>query len=266
MNLPREALELIAKATTIPEPPPFADIRLILGDQRSGKSCTGTAYAKDDYYDQLVGLLSPQGQVIKARTLDAADKEYLEECHIFPDVFKHVRAFTPDSSKSKIISIPQDWFVLSPVRIFSNYHTFGLRGVYLTLVDMLQYINDETLFTNAWLLSDESTFTDPRNSMTNVGKIMATFVATIGKRLMHFCQMSQYTNMIEVRFRQFATTRALCTYNERTKEITVELKERGKNPRSVTYYAPRYWMNFQTTERQKVSEMQISKALQTIAY
>lgn len=265
MTLSGAALELIAAATKQPDPPPYADVRLILGDQRSGKSCTGVAYAKDDYYEQLVGLLAPNGQVVKARTLDDGDKEYLEECDIFPDVFRYVRAFTPDSKKSKIIAIPQGWTVLSPVRIFANFHTFGLRGVFISLTDMLQYVNSD-LFVNAWLLSDESAFTDPRNSMTGVGKIISFFGATVGKRNIHFCQMTQYNNMIEVRFRQFATTRVLCTYEERTKMITVEINTRGKPRQSTSYYGPRYWMNFDTSERQKVSEIQIARAMQTIAY
>lgn len=265
MTLSDAALKLIVEATKQPEPPPYADVRLILGDQRSGKSCTGVAYAKDDYYDQLVGLVSPAGQVLKAKSLDVGDKEYLEECGIFPDVFKYVRAFTADAKKSKIIAIPQGWTVLSPVRIFANFHMFGLKYAFITLADMLQYVNSD-LFINAWLLSDESAFTDPRNSMTGVGKIIAFFGATVGKRNIHFCQMTQYNNMIEVRFRQFATTRVLCTYEERTKMITVEINERGKPRRSASYYAPRYWANFDTTERQKVSELQIARAMETIAY
>jgi hypothetical protein len=246
-------------------PPSYADVRLILGDQRSGKSCTGVAYAKDDYYDQLTGLISPTNQILKARSLDRADKEYLEELSIFPDVFKYVRAFTQDSNKSKIIAIPKGWFVQSPVRIFSNFHVYGLKAVFITLADMLEYFNSD-LFTNAWLLSDESAFTDPRNSMTGAGKLVAQFGATVGKRNLHFCQMTQYNNMIEVRFRQFATTRVLCSYEESTKMITCEIRKRGETVRSVSYYAPRYWMNFDTTERIKAPELMVARARESVAY
>ena len=248
-------------------PPSFADIRLILGDQRSGKSCTGVAYAKDDYYDQLTGIINPQtGQHVSAHTLTPEDKQWMEAHGIFPDVFKYVRIFSSNGKQSKIVSIPQGWGIESPVRIFSNFHIYGLKAVYITLTDMLQFVNSD-LFTNAWLLSDESAFTDPRNSMTGVGKIIAQFGATVGKRNIHFLQMTQYNNMIEVRFRQFATTRVLCTYEENDKERLQSKSARGGRPvHRHTYYAPPYWGNFDTTERQKIPELQVARAMQSVAY
>ena len=245
-------------------PPSYADARLILGDQRSGKSCTGVAYAKDDYYDQLDSVRSLVGQILKARTLDKGDKEYLMELGIYPDVFKYVRIFGT-GGKSKVIRIPKGWTVLSPVRIFANFHIYGLRAVYITLADVVQYINSD-LFTNAWILSDESAFTDPRNSMTNAGKLMAQFSATVGKRNLHFCQMTQYNEMVERRLRLFATTRVQCSYDEKTKMITCEIKKRGETVRSVSYYAPSYWYNFDTTERIAVPELQIARAMASVAY
>ncbi len=247
------------------QPPSYADVRLIMGDQRSGKNNTAVAYAKDDYYAQLNGLVAPNGHLFTARGLDRADKEYLKECQIFPDVFKYVRVFTPDSKQSKVVCVPQGWTVASPVKIFANFHIYGMKAAYVEITDLLQYMNSD-LFTNAWVLSDESAWTDPRNSMTSVGKLVAQFAATIGKRNVHFCQLTQFNNMIELRLRLFATMTVLCSYDERTRMITCEIKERGKQSKSVSYYAPRYWMNFNTSERVRVPEMQIARALQTVAY
>ena len=240
-----------------------ADIRLLLGDQRSGKSNSMVAFAKDDYYDQLTGIMSPSGGILKAKSLTTDDKKLLERKDIHPNVFKYVRVF--NGKESKITKIPIGWTVESPVRIFANFHLYGLRYCYITLADIIQYLNSD-VFHNAWILSDESVMTDARNSMTNAGIIIATLGATVGKRNIHFCQSAQYNEMVERRFRLFATTRVLCSYEPKTKMITLDIKKRGANNRSVSYYAPIYWRNFDTNELIKVPEKKLARALESVAY
>lgn len=245
-------------------PRAYADVKLILGDQGSGKTCTGVALAKDDFYDQLIGIESPSGEIIKARCLNIEDKIYLEERGIFPNMFKHVRVFSDDGKESKIIMLPKDYRVVSPVKIFSNFHLFGLKYSFIELGDIVQYLNSD-LFTNAWILSDESVMTSARNSMTAVGKLLAGLGATIRKRDLHFCQMSQYNRMIDWQFRAFATTRILCSYDELTKIITCDITERGQPKKSVSYWAPEYFKNFDTKEVPKVPDRTLAKAFQTVA-
>ena len=108
-------------------PRTYADMKLILGDQGSGKTCTGVALAKDDYYEQLNGIQSSSGNIIKSKCLSLEDRLYLEKCGVYPNIFKHVRVFSDDSKESKIIKIPNDYRVLSSVKIFSNFHLFGLK-------------------------------------------------------------------------------------------------------------------------------------------
>ncbi len=245
-------------------PRTFADVKLILGDQGAGKTVTGVALAKDDYYEQLTGIQSPSGEIIKARCLNVNDKIYLEKRGISPDIFRYVRVFSDDDKESKIIKIPKDYTVVSPVRIFANFTLFGFKYVPINLADVVQYLNSD-LFTNAWILSDESVMTSARNSMTAVGKLLAGLGATIRKRDLHFCQMSQYNRMIDWQFRAFATTRILCSFDEITKVVTCDITERGQPRRSVSYWAPPYWKNFDTNEVPKVADKTLARAFQTVA-
>ncbi len=245
-------------------PQTFADERLILGDQGAGKTCSAVAFIKDDYYKQLNGIKSPSGETIKASILSQKDKDYLTDCKIFPDVFKYVRVFLDDGTKSKIIRIPQDYLVVSPVKIFSTIHLYGLRYKFITIADVIQFINSD-LFIDAWILSDESAMTSARNSMTAVGKLMAGLGAQVRKMDVHFCQTAQYYRMVDWEFKAFATMTVLCSYDEKTRMITLDVKERGKNPWSRSYWAPAYWKNFKTKERAKVPEKTLARAYQTVA-
>ena len=240
-----------------------ADVRLITGDQRDGKTTVLVAYAKDDYYDNLSGIISPSGNKIKAKALTEKDKQLLRDNKIIPHPFRFVRVFSDDGKHSKIIRIPVGYNVLSPVKIFANFHLYGLRYKYTTLGELLEYINSD-LFTDCWVLSDESAWTDPRNSMTTFGKTVATFSATIGKRNVRFCQATQFSEMIERRLRLFWTTKCLCTYDKDTKMVTVDMTKKGEPSRSDDFYAPYYFPNFDSTERIPVPERFISRALESI--
>lgn len=242
------------------QPASYGDIRLINGEQRSGKSTTGVAFAADEYYEQLDGIVSPSGEVIKAKCLTKDEKQYLGRHGITPNIFKYVRVLSDDGKESKIIRIPKDFIVSSPVHIFANFHLYGLYYSYISLADIVQYMN-EPLFNGAWILSDESVMTDTRNSMERAGKLIANFGATIGKRNAHMCLMTQYNEMIERRYRLFHTMRVLCSYESKTKIITCEIKKRGEPAFSYDYWAVNYFRFFDTNELVPVPQDKIDRTL-----
>ena len=243
------------------QPASYADIRLITGEQRSGKSTTGAAFAIDDYYKQLDGLVSANGEKVKAQSLSQEDKEYLRRNGINPNILKYVRISS--GSQSKLIKIPNGFTVSSPVKIFANFHLFGICYSYISLAELFQYVNTD-LFSNAWILSDESVMTDARNSMEVGGKLAAQFGATIGKRNSHMCIMSQYTEMIERRYRLFHTMKVLCTYDPETKLVTCDVKERNQPSYSYDYWQPMYRPYFNTNELIPIPQDKIDKALAKI--
>lgn len=251
---------MVQESLMLQVPATYADIRLINGEQGSGKSTTGVACPADDYYGQLEGIVSPNGEVIRAKVLSKADKLYLQRCGIAPNIFKYVRVFSEDDSQSKIIQIPKDFLVKSPVKIFANFHLHGLVYAYISLVDIIQYINTD-LFNNAWILSDESVMTDARNSMENAGKLTAFFGGSIRKRNSHMCLMVQYNEQIERRFRLYHTMRVLCSYDEQSKVVTCDMKKRGEPSFSYDYWAPNYWRFFDTNELPHIPQYKIDRTL-----
>ena len=241
------------------EPATFADIKLINGEQGSGKSTTGVAFASDDYYDKLEAIVSPSGEFIKAKVLSKEDKLYLQKCKIRPNIFKYVRVFS-DDGESKIVKIPDGFIVKSPVKIFANFHLYGLEYAYISLADIIMYINTD-LMNDAWILSDESVMTDARNSMENAGKLTASFGGSIRKRNSHMCLMVQYNEMIERRYRLFHTMRVLCSYDAQSKVITCDMKKRGESTFSYDFWSPNYWRFFNTEELVHVPQDKIDRTL-----
>jgi hypothetical protein len=249
------------------QPVAYADVRIVTGDQRAGKSNTTVKFAVDPYHEQLDGIMFPNGQIIKAKSVaksvNPEDHQALRKMGVFPSKLRYARIFSEDGRHSKLIRIPDDCIVLSPVHIFANFHMYGIRYTYIGLEDIIEYINTD-LFKDAWILADETGMTDARYSMEAEGKLGAQFYATIGKRRAHFCSISQYNEMVERRIRLFGTMRVLCSYDKETRYITCDIKERGEPSYSFYYYAPPYWRYFDSEEIMKVPQYRIDKAMQKI--
>ncbi len=241
-------------------PSAYADIRLITGDQRHGKSTVGVGLALEPYHDHLNGLKCASGQIVKAAPLNKDDKVLLRKLGIYPSKLELCRIFSDDGIKSKIIRIPSDCIRLSPVHIFANFHMYGVIFSRISLVDIIQYMNTE-LFNEAWILLDESGVASARRSMESLGKLLAEFSATIGKRKAHFCVMAQYNRMVELYIRLFATTRILCTYDEHSRYITCEVERRGDPKFSFDFWQPAYRAFFNTSEIIETPQYRIDRAL-----
>lgn len=240
--------------------PSYADIRLFTGEQGSGKSNTLVAFPVGDYYSQMTALITPSGARIKAHSLTKEDKLILQQSKIFANKLQYCRVFSDDGKQSKLIRIPKDYLVESPVHIFANFHLYGIRYSPISITDIIENLNEPT-FDEGWILSDESVMTDARNSMEAFGKLSATFGGMIRKRAAHLCVAAQYNEMVERRLRLFATTRITCSYDETTGYITLTIKKRGEPEFSTDYWAKTYWRFFDTKELIKVPPQKIRRAL-----
>lgn len=225
-----------------------ADIRILTGEQGKGKSITAVGYAVDDYHAHAV-IISPTG-----------DK--------YP-VFATFPQYVYKRGDGKYIQLPKNYRALgyrieSPVRIFANFHLYGVRYVYTDLPMMVKYMNSP-LIKNAWFLVDENFMIDKRNSMTQIGKIIASFGATVRKRHLHLLIMVQYKSMAEMRFRAFATQTILCDYDDVSKFVTLTIRKKGeKRTMSVSYFSPQYRKYYDTDELIPIPEYMMEKAKQLV--
>jgi len=239
----------------------FADIRLLHGDQGQGKSVTSVALPVDDYYANMNAVVSPAGEIINARALNEEEQDELEYRGVAYDQFKHIRIYSGVGSESKLISLPSNFTVRSPVKVFANFMLYGIRFVPINGARIIEYINDDVLFRDAWVLLDESVDVDRHDTMTKEGKMTGKFGAQVAKRDLHLVINSQYLHMIQGRYTLFATTRVLCAYDTDTKIVTLDVNQNSPMMQSVDYYAPPYFRFYKRGEVIKVSQTKIDKIL-----
>lgn len=227
-----------------------ADIRVLTGDQGKGKSNTGVAYALDDYFENA-NVVFPSGNK-----------------YPIVSTFPYYLCKTGDG---RILRLPKNYRergirIESPIRIFANFHLYGVKYTYADLPFIINNLNS-SLLRYAWFLIDENHFVDKRYSMSTIGKIMAGsgFAGSIRKRHLHLILMMQYKSFVELRLRVFATTTILCDYNEFTKYIDLTISRKGERKKqSVSFYAPQYWKYYDTDELMPVPEHMIERAKELV--
>ena len=239
-----------------------ADIRIILGDQRKGKSTLATMFAVDAYIEEMTGLVSPEGEKCDARCLTDTEVEKLERKHVSVHKATHCVVFNEDHSQSKIIKFPSDAMIESPVKIFANYTFYGVYYVPLDFSILIQHLNTD-LLKNAWVLMDESTMTDARNSMTREGKLVAQFGATAAKRKLHLISIVQYYTQIEARYKLFQTTSIECKeYDKLTQMVYCSYRKGGDEVQDTEVYVKPYQRYFDTHEVPQIPQHQIDLAME----
>lgn len=225
-----------------------ADIRILTGPQGSGKSITGVAYPVDDYFEHAKAIF-PSGNK-----------------YPIVSTFPYYLCKTGDG---RVLRLPRDFkekgiSIISPIKIFANFHLYGIRYAFTDMPMMIKNINSP-LITDAWFLIDESFMIDKRNSMTQVGKIIAQFGATIRKRRLHLLIMVQYKSFAELRLRIFATQTILCEYDKGAHYVNLTISRKGeKKKRSVSYNSMPYRRYYDTYELIPIPEHVIERAKELV--
>ncbi len=233
------------------QPFTFAPITLVVAEQGNGKSTVLTARAVDATFAGLTSVKLSSGYVVQASpALNEKGKSIIGYATVyFPDKKPFV-AKIPDGACA----------VADKIRIFANYHLYGIRYMYCDLPTILEHLNDWLLM-DGWLLIDETYIdADNRNSMNILGKIMSQFGFQIRKRRLHLMLSYPLDRMAELRFRLSRTERITPTCNPKTWEITATIKRSREREKAVTFYAPLYWAYFDTEEKFAFREKTIAKA------
>jgi len=152
------------------------------------------------------------------------------------------------------------------IKIYANFHLYGIPAVYLPLHRMIQYLNSG-LIRDAYLLVDEGYIGgNSREGMTALVGVITKMANQIRKRHLHFYIATPNSRDLDWRFRWAKTENIMCSYDSKTKMITVMIKNKHKykRPRIITYYASQYWKYYDTDEQFKIPEGQIAKALENV--
>lgn len=246
-----------------------ADIRNFTGDQGQGKSCSGVAVVVDDCFLNLTGLITPTGAIIKAKSLNEDETERIQrkEPKATDIHLRYMRVYSPDGLSSKIIEKPKGWMIDTPIRVFCNFHFYGLRFVYVDTELIVSHMNENietALIKNGWVVLDESFMTDKRDTMSSVGKMMSWFGAQGRRRNLHVVLISQFLDMQQSRLVRFGNTRVLCSYNKHTQMVHLDVNRKSEVMRSCDYKASDYWRFYQHDELVQVPQYRIDRTLKAM--
>ncbi len=251
------------------EPMTFADIRLFFGDQGQGKSISEMACVADDVYQYITHIISPEGEIIKARALTDDEIDYLETpikeggVGIVYDHLRHMRVYNDDATKSKIVSVPTNYSIETPVKIFANRTIYGMRYAPFLLELMIEKINT-TLMNESWIALSEAILVSRKNTNSYLGNFMEWFGAECRKRHIRMVIDSQYKRQVLSVFHLYATTTVECTYDPETTIVDLAVNNSSPVMQSTAYLSFPYRRFFYTDEHMNVPQIKIDRALKSM--
>lgn len=219
--------------------PPFteAHVTVIEGENRSGKTNTAVARIVDSYYKDCVRIYCENVLHIKCqiRSFDRRNR-------IVKIKYKGVL---------KLLRIPADYKLHSPMRIFCNFHLFGIPHTYCPSFNHILAWLKQGYIVDGWLVVDEAYVgMNARSCMTTLGKELEVIYPQMAKMQLDVIIVTPMARLIDWVMRTIPTEHIHCIYNPKTRKITLTIRKKGiKGERKLDYDATQYWKNFRTNER-----------------
>jgi len=212
-----------------------AHVCMIEADQGGGKSLTATGMVTDTYFRDCVRI-------------------YCEENNIRGIVkgydHKNRIARLKVDGVTKFIRIPKSYKLHSPMRIFANFHFYGIPYVYIPSFGHLLAWLKAGIIVNGWLVLDEYYIGgNARDSMTAFGKELEKQGFQMRKMQLDVILITPIASLIDKYARLTPTKHILCSYDKKRREVTLTIREKGKRgsrvlpPFDATQYWPFYWTN-----------------------
>lgn len=214
-----------------------AHVTIVEGDQRGGKTCTATARVVDSYYIDCVRVYCEDVLRIACEV-----KSYNRRTRIARIKYK---------GGLRLLQIPQAYKLHSPMRIFCNYHLYGIPAIFCPSFNHILAWLKQGLILNCWLVVDEAYVgMNARASMQALGKALANQYWQLGKMQLDVIIVTPMARLIDWELRTIPTEHIRCDYNPKTRKITLSIRKKGiKGERKLDYDATQYWRNFKTNER-----------------
>ncbi len=219
--------------------PPFteAHVTVIEGAQRSGKTCTAVARVVDAYHIDCVRVFCETVLKIKCEV-----KSYDRRTRT---------ARVKYNGQLKILRIPEKYKLWSPMKIFCNFHIYGIPYTFLESFEHTLELLKKNVIINAWLVVDEAYVgMNARGCMKALGKELANQYWQLGKMQLDVIIVTPMARLVDWELRTIPTEHINCEYNAKTKKITLTIRKKGiQGERKVEYDSTQYWPNYKTNER-----------------
>ena len=237
LNSISKPVALVMDGDSKPAPFTEAHVTIIEGEQGGGKSVTATARVIDAYDKDCVRVFFEKVKRTKCEV-----KSYDRKTRI---------AKIRHNGGLKRLCIPTSYKLHSPMKIFSNYHLYGIPFIYCPSFNHILEWLKLGIIVDAWLIVDEAYVgMNARASMQALGKELEKQYFQFRKMQLNVIIVTPMARLVDWTMRTIPTERIHCTYNEKTRKVTVAIKKKGiPGEHKFDYDATQYFKNFRTNER-----------------
>jgi hypothetical protein len=168
------------------------------------------------------------------------------------------------STKDLVVKCPEGSCVIAEdVRIFANFHFYGIRAVYFTMAEIIEHLNDGTIRYGFLYLDEHYMSGNAREGMSPVVRAVTKLGNQMRKKHLHLTYITPVARQLDFLERSNVRKRVLCQdYNEETHIITYSVQEKGtKGTRVKSYYAATYFPYYFTDEHFAMGDNQIGRAI-----
>ena len=231
-----------------------APITLCEGTQGKGKNLFCVSEAVDLTFANATSIKLTNGQIFNVSPV-LTEKGY----PIIGKVIVHL------PHKDIMANCPVGSCVIADgVRIYGNFHFFGIRAAYLTIGEVINYLN-EGLISHAYLYLDEHYLVgNAREWMSPQSKAITQLTNQMRKGHIHLTYITPFARQIDTLERASVYRNVLCeNYNPETHMATYSMKQEGQHG-AITreYYAATYFPYYLTDEKIQMSKDKIGRAIE----
>ncbi|KKN79349.1 hypothetical protein LCGC14_0341310 [marine sediment metagenome] len=218
------------------EPFAAAKVRIIEGEQGSGKSITGVAKIVDAYHYDCVRIFCAEHNI---------------RCIVKAYDPKTMIVKIKQNGNLKLFKIPSYYKLHSPMRIFCNFHLYGIPYVYCNSFKQILGWLKQGIINNGKLVIDEYYIgANARESMSALGRELEKQSFQYRKMQLEVTFITPMARLIDWTARIIPTERIACEYDEKTGYVTLTIKKKGrKGSREVTFDSKPYRRYYWTNER-----------------
>jgi hypothetical protein len=230
----------------------YAPISLYEGEQGSGKSGAVVAEAVDVTFANVTSIkLANSLEFSASPALNSRGKPMIGWVTV------HLK------DKDIVAKCPEGSCVIADtIKIYANFHYYGIRAVYMTMAEIIEHLNDGTISYGYLDLDEHYMSGNAREGMSPVVKVITQLSNQMRKRHLYLNYLSPHARMLDWIERSAVRKHVFCSCDEDTKMITLNIREKGhKKMRTVTYYAGTYFPYYDSDELMPLSETKINRAI-----
>jgi hypothetical protein len=229
---------------------------LVEAPMGGGKTNTVTGLITDDLFAAITSIQEPD--YVDDHGLIYPGKIYPCVAHSMNMDGMIVRLQCEDE---RLVLIPDDFIINSPVKIFANYHLYGIPYVFADFSTVLNLMNSDTMHGCKWVIDEGWLGADARKGMSPLTILITQYAQLMRKMEIDLYWITQHARFLDWRIRYIAKRKILTKYNSNTRQCRLMIQDLIKGTEKVIHYdAPIYWRYYNTNEVPPMPHNMVQKA------